>query len=70
MTTYILPFVRPAREALGRFCRGALRPDEILLITVRRRGQRCRFAAGPEIARSDAQGQGPSIASTIEDPPL
>ena len=29
----VAPFVRPAPEALGRFCRGALRPDEILLIS-------------------------------------
>ena len=57
---YILPFVRPAREALGRFCRGALRPDEIPVDQPwRRGGQRRGLAAGPEIARSDAQGQGP-----------
>ena len=55
----------------GSICRGALRPDEILLISPASR--RSKGAALPRDRRSRAatrRGKALSIASTIEDPPF
>ena len=53
------PLFDPRGRRWVDICRGALRPDEILLISRAPRPSKARPCAGPEIARSDAQGQGP-----------
>jgi hypothetical protein len=60
----------------GRTLRAFARDEELLVPAIsapigpRSGGQRRGCAAGPQNARSHAQGHAPSMASTIEDPPF